>query len=314
MPSSSSHPFPLRFNSVRQISGGRGGPYVVGAMFTASYAKKAERLAASCEMYGLQYAIHEVPVVHRSINSSGADDLAYTKANFIHHLLDAYGKPILYLDADCEFVAEPELLPQLVKSGCDFAVYNWLPDDHTDTFVPIELGVGADGPPIKNRFFRFLSSIDWYSKSQLLASGCVQFYANTEGARHLLSQWHQTVATCPGTADDQCLSFSFNNLEPGKSTLNVHWLPKAYARMSWWIYVKPVINHEGRPQKDSRFFPFESVDTGARKIWYPSSAEFKTVTSLFPRDCIIDTERRVLAKIVGDQLVTVGITDQTFWI
>lgn len=314
MSSSSSQHFPLPFNSVRQISGGREGPYVVGAMFTASYAKKAERLAASCETYGLQYAIHEVPVVHRSISPVGADDLGYTKANFIHHLLDAHRKPILYLDVDCEFVAEPELLLDLVESGCDFAAYNWLADDHTDTFVPMELGIGTDGPPIKNRFFRFLSSIDWHATSQLLASGCVQFYANTDGARHLLSEWHQTIATFPGTADDQCLSFAFNNFGPRKSTLNAQWLPKAYARISWWIYVKPVINHEGRPQKEVSFVSFDALDTGGRKIWYPSSAELKTVATLFPRDCIIDTERRVLAKIVGNQLVTIGITDQTFWI
>src|SRR5688572_17413831 len=108
MPSSSSQIFPLPFNSVRQISGGREGRYVVGAMFTASYAEKAERLAASCERFGLQYAIHEVQVIHRSIYILGADDLAYTKANFIHHLLVTHGKPVLYLDADCEFVAEPE--------------------------------------------------------------------------------------------------------------------------------------------------------------------------------------------------------------
>ena len=314
MPSSSAHPFPLPFSSVRQISGGRVGPYIVAAIFTASYASRAERLAASCETFGLPYAIHEVPVVHRSINSRGADDSAYTKANFIHHLLDAHKKPILYLDADCEFVAEPELLLELVKSGCDFAVYNWLADEHTDAFVPIELGVGADGPPIKNRFFRFFRSIDWYSRSQLIPAGCVQYYGNTEGAKHLLSQWHQTIASFPGTADDHCLAFAFNNLGPRQSTLHVQWLPKAYARVSWWIYVKPVINHEGRPQADSGFVQFDTFDTGDRKVWYPTAAELRTVTSLFPRECIIDTERRALAKIVGDQLVTIGTTDQAFWI
>lgn len=314
MPSTSAQAFPLPFELLRQISGGRGGSYIIGAMFTASYVQKAERLAASCETFGLRYAIHEVPVVHRSINTRGADDLAYTKANFIHYLLDAHGTPVLYLDADCEFLAEPELLPGLVTSGCDFAIYNWLADEYTDTFVPIELGVGADGPPIKNCFFRFRTSIDWYSPSQLLGSGCVQFYGNTEGARNLLSEWHHTIGAFPGTADDYCLSFAFNNLGPRMSALNVRWLPKAYARISWWIYVKPVINHEDRPQADSKFVLFDAIDTGKRKVWYPARAEWKTVATLFPRDCIIDTERRVLGKIVGNQLVTIGITDQTFWI
>jgi hypothetical protein len=314
MPSSSSHRFPLPLSSRRKITGGGEGPYIVGAMFTANYVKEAERLVASCERFGLAHAIHEVPVVHRSIHSRGADDPTYTKANFIHHLLDTHKKPILYLDADCEFVADPDLVPGLVKSGCDFSVYNWLADEYTDTFAPIELGVGADGPPIKNRFFHFRSCIDWYSTSQLIPSGCVQLYGNTDGARHFLSEWHQTIVTFPRTSDDQCLSFAFNNLDPRTSTLNVQWLPKAYARISWWIYAKPVINHEGRPQRNSKFIQFDCLDTGQRKIFYPSAAELKTVTPLFPRDCIIDTERGVLAKIIGDQLVTIGITDQTFWI
>jgi hypothetical protein len=295
------------------MTGGTEGPYIVGAMFTESYAEKAERLAASCQRFRLPYAIYEVPEIHRSINICGGDNLALTKANFIHHLLDVHNKPILYLDADCEFVAEPDLVTELVKSGYDFAIYNWLADEHTDTFVAVELGIGADGPPIKNRFFRFLGSIDWYAPNQLLGSGCVQFYGNTDGARHLLSQWHQTITAFPGTADDECLSFTFNNLGPRKSTLKVQWLSKAYARISWWIYVKPVINHEGKPQRGASFVKFEAFDTGECKIWYPAAAELKRVERLFPTDCIIDTERRVLAKIVGDQLVTICTTDQEFW-
>jgi hypothetical protein len=314
MPSFSSHVFPLPLNSRRQITGGGEGPFIVGAMFTASYAKKAERLAASCERFALPHAIYEVPVVHRSISSLGTDDLTYTKANFIHHLLDVYRKSVLYLDADCEFLAEPDLLPELQKSRCDFAIYNWLADEHTDTFMPVELGVGAGGPPIKNRFFRFRRSIDWFSTRQLVCLGCVQWFGNSELARLLLSKWHQTIAMFPCVADDGCLAFAFNNRDERLAGLNVQWLPKAYARISWWIYVKPVINHEGWPQPDSNFKEFKDVDAGGRKAWYPSLTELKTVTSLFPRDCIIDTERGVFGKIVGDQLVTTGTTDQAFWI
>jgi Nucleotide-diphospho-sugar transferase len=316
MPSSSSQIFPLPFNSVRQISGGREGRYVVGAMFTASHAEKAERLAASCERFGLQYAIHEVQVIHRSIYILGADDLAYTKANFIHHLLVTHGKPVLYLDADCEFVAEPELISELVRSDCDFAIYNWLADEYTDAFIPIELGVGPDGPPLKNRFFRYCRSVNWFTTSQLICSGCVQFYRNLELARQLLSEWYRTIAMFPGTADDSCLNFAFNNRAPPLSALNVRWLPKAYARISWWIYEKPVINHEEIPQIGAKlkFRNFDDIDTGERRIWYPSAAELKSITGPLPRDCIIDAERGVFGKIVGDQLVTIGITDQTFWI
>jgi hypothetical protein len=306
--------FPLPFKSVRHISGGRDGRYIVGAMFTAGYSKKAERLAASCEKFGLPYVLHEVPTVHRSIHSLGSDDLSYTKANFIHHLLVEHGKPVLYLDADCEFVSEPDLVDQLVGSGCDFAIYNWLADEHTDVFVPIELGIGPDGPPIKNRFYRFSRSLDWYSTTQLVCSGCVQFYGNSEAARLLLAAWQQNIVMFPASADDGCLSFTFNNPGPRSNELKVQWLPKAYARISWWIYVKPVINHRGHPQRDSKFLSIMDMDPSGRRGWYPDRTELRTVACLFPRDCIIDTERRVVGKIVGDQLVTIKTTDQTFWI
>lgn len=181
--------FPLPFNYVRRIEGGRPRSYVVGAMFTASYSKQAERLIASCERLGLPYDIYEVPTVHRSISFHGSQDLSFTKANFIRQLIDLHRKHVLYLDADCEFVSEPTLIDELVESGCDFAIYNWMADEHTDTFVPVELGVGSDGPPIKQRFYRFNHSIDWYATSQLICSGIVQLYGNSDSARSLLAEW-----------------------------------------------------------------------------------------------------------------------------
>jgi len=314
MPSSSANPFPLPFNALREVSGGGDGPFVVGAMFTASYADKAERLARSCAKWGLQYAIHQVPAVHRSISGLGAADLTYTKPNFIHHLMVVHRKPVLYVDADCEFVDVPELISGLVRSGCDFAIYNWLAEEYTDTFKMLELGVGIDGPPIKNRFFRYWRSIDWFSTSQLICSGCVQLYGNSAAARQLLSEWHQTIALFPGSADDGCLAFVFNNREASLQALKVRWLPKTYARISWWIYAKPVINHAGCPQPDSNFKDFPDFDTGGRKGWYPERTELRTVPALLPRDCIIDVERGVFGKIVGDQLVTVGTTNRSFWV
>ena len=247
-------PFP--FKSLRTMSGGKDGSYVIGAMFTAAYSDKAERLAASCEKFGLPYVIHEVPTVHRSISGRGTDDLSYTKPNFIRHLLAAHKKPVLYLDADCEFVSQPELIDQLVRSGCDFAIYNGYADEHTDRFVPIELSLRANEPPIRNRFYRFAGSADWYTNSQLVCSGLVQFYGNSVAARALLSRWHRTIATFPGCADDAALNFAFNNLTRRSWLswlLKVRWLPKSYARISWWIHAKPIINHPDIPWKVFQF-------------------------------------------------------------
>jgi hypothetical protein len=192
--------FPLPFKSMRILSGGAEGAFVVGAVFTQAYAAKAERLAASCEKFGLQYAIHQVPSVHRATSARGSGDLAYTKANIIRSLLAAHKKPVLYVDADCEFVSPPGLIDQLVRSGRDFAIYNWLADDDTDKFRPIELSPSPGEPPAANRFYRFSGSVDWVSASQLMCSGCVQFYADSFPARALLRRWHRTVASFPDCA------------------------------------------------------------------------------------------------------------------
>jgi hypothetical protein len=305
-------PFPLPFKSLRTISGGGNKPFIVGAMFTAAYSQEAARLAASCEKFSLPYVLHEVPAVHSSISFRGSADLSFTKANFIRYLLRTHKKPVLYLDADCEFVARPDLITELVRSGCDFAVYNWFADEYTDMFKPLEIAP-AEAPPIKGRFFRCAGGIDWYSTTQLKCSGLVQFYGNSLAARALLSRWHRTVASFAGCADDQCLDFTHNNL--GKSSwlywlLKTRWLPKAYARIAFWIYAEPVINHRAYPGTSE----FRKIkDPRGRKQRYRSLMEKREVR-LFPRDCIIDTEQGQMCRLVDGQIVPVGRTECKFWL
>ena len=307
--------FPIPFKSLRTIGGGKEGSYVIAAMFTAAYSAKAERLAASCEQFGLPYVIHEVPMVHRSVSGRGTDDLSYTKPNFIRCLLAAHKKPVLYLDADCEFVSQPELIDQLVRTRCDFAIYNWCADEYTDCFVPIELSLSANEPPIKNRFYRFEGSIDLFANRQLVCNGLVQFYGNSVAARALLSRWHRTIATFPGCPDDAALAFTFNNLTKRSWLawlLKVQWLPKSYARISWWIYAKPIINHADLPGRSTSFTKIN--DPRGRKQFYQSQMEHREPVRLLPRDCIIDTEQHMACKLVDGRLVPIGPTDQTFWL
>jgi chitin disaccharide deacetylase len=305
----------IGFKSLRTIRGGKDGSYVIGAMFTAPYSDKAERLAASCEKFGLQYVIHEVPTVHRSISNRGTEDLSYTKANFIRHLLAAHEKPVLYLDVDCEFVSQPDLIEELVSSGCDFAIYNTLAEEYeADRFFPIEVSPRPAEPPIRNRFYRWSGFVPWYANNQLICCGLVQFYRNSLAARELLSRWHKTIATFLGCADDACLDFVFNNLRRRSWLywlLKVRWLPKPYARISWWIYAKPVINNPHLPGGGNDFR--EIADSKGRKRFYPSRMKLKTAT-LFPRDCIIDTEQHMVCRLVDGQLVPVEPIDQSFWL
>jgi len=160
--------FPLPFQSLRVIRGGGSKNFILGAMFTDTYSEKAARLAASCEKFGLPYEFHEVPSVHCSISAHGTADPSFTKANFIHHLLKMHNRPVLYLDADCEVVARPDLISELVRSGCDFAVYNWLADEYTDMFKPIKVDM-PNSITAENRFFRFAGTTRRYSTSQLSA-------------------------------------------------------------------------------------------------------------------------------------------------
>jgi len=307
--------FPIPFRSLRTMSGGSGGSYVVGAMFTAAYQAKAERLAASCARHGLSYVLHEVPTVHRSISGRGTDDPAYTKANFIHSLLTKHRKPVLYLDSDCEFMANPELIETLARSRCDFAIYNWLADECTDCFIPVELGSYSGGLPAKRRFYRFLGREAYSSNAQLKCNGLVQFYGNSLAARGLLSRWHRTIATFPGCTDDSAMNFTFNNLTRYSWLpwlLKVRWLPKSYARVSWWICEEPVINHEDLPTKSTTFVKIN--DPRGRKMFYASLTEQRQPVALFPEGCIIDTEQHMLCKLQDGKVVPIEPTDKTFWL
>ena len=297
---------PLPFPSLRTIGGEGNVPYIVGAMFTGSYTDKAVRLASSCEKFSLPYELHEVPTVHRSMSVKGSDDLRFTKANFVLHLLKTHRRPVLYLDADCEFVGQPGLLTELVRDRCDFAIYNWLADEYTDRFYPLDP---------ERRYFRYTGSIDLYSTTQLIGAGLTQFYRNSIAARALLKRWHRTVATFAGCADDECLNFVYNNL--GKydwlrSVLKTRWLPKAYARVMFWIYAEPIINHWDILSASSKFPPFRG--SRGRKPVYPSRTERRDVPLLFPRDCIIDTQERMLCRLIDGEYVPFEQTPHQFWV
>jgi len=307
--------FPLPFKSLRTLGGGKDKSYVIGGMFTAAYQAKAERLAASCAKYELLYVLHEVPTVHRSISSRGTDDTAYTKANFIHYLLTTHRKPVLYLDVDCEFMDQPELIDELVNTGCDFAVYNWFADECTDCFISIELSPGDNEPPVKNRFYRFLGREAFFSTKQLKCNGLVQFYRNSIAARSLLRRWHRTIVTYPGCTDDSALSFTFNNLTKRSWLwwlLKVRWLPSSYARISWWIYKKPIINHEDLPTKSTSFTKIK--DPRGRSQFYTSLMVQRKPAELYPQDCIIDAEQKMLCKIDNGRPIPVAPIEQTFWL
>ena len=264
--------------------------YILGAFMTPDYAHFGERLLSSCRAHSLPLALLEVPSVHRSISPRGSPDLCYTKANVVSFLLNRYRRPILYLDSDCVVVQRPDRVDRLLAEGVDFAVFNWLAEEHTEAYVPFELALrqGQQTRMSGKRFYCFHHSIDYLSHTQLLCSGAVQFYNTTEPARRLLTQWQQAIEQFPLSADDHCLDFAFNNYPQDAPPLKANWWDKSYARCAWWIYVRPVIDHPQIPGKEERFVRIDQLD--GKRQYYFEQLQRKTIQPVFPKDCLIDTQ------------------------
>lgn len=292
-----------------------GGSFVAAAMFTSSYAPLAERLLQSFRRFAVPLCLIEVPAIHRSISRHGVADVAWTKANFIRAMLERFQRPILYLDADCELCEFPQRITGLLNEGCEFAVYNWAADRQTAAYVPANVVMpGPSGAPQKvtDRFYRFASAFTHHDPRQLLCSGAVQLYANTATTRRLLGAWQATVERFEGSADDHCLDFTFNNRGPELADLRYAWLPKAYARYAWWIYVRPVIDHPQFAAPAGHFAPIPVMD--GRKQFYPERCQLVHEVPPFPDDCLVDTAERRLVRVENKTLKVAGSVDVDLWL
>ena len=208
------------------------------------------------------------------------------------------------MDADCYFVEYPWAIKGFVQNGHDFAIYNWLADEHTEAYVPTDRINNLPAHLIEaGRFYEFSHSLDYYATDQLVCSGAVQFFGNTAKARTLLQLWQETVAKFPGSSDDGCMDYAFNN-GGNQLDLKLAWLEKAYARYAWWLYVSPVINHPDFPSLEQSFVPIPKYPD--RKRVYIERTERRLVQYVFPKGCLIDIKKRRLLKVEGNVLTPVG--------
>jgi hypothetical protein len=289
-------------------------PFLITAMFTADdphYYKCAERLAASCEKYQLPFVIYEVPHIHNSVSRKGSGDISFTKANFISFNMQRFsGKDILYLDADMFFTDYPDKIIEISRLQCDFAVYNWLNDEHNEAYVPVNGKIEAGN--IYSDFYRFSHHIGYYCPNQLLCSGGVQFYRNSPEAMYLLESWQGVIAHAPDSADDECLDFAYNNLDSGSITLKSYWLDKSYLRLPWWPHVRPVILHKALLMAGSGRSKVPMINN--RKRFYTERCRKRNDEFCFPRDYVIDTKNGYLLKFENEQLIDTRKISQKFWI
>jgi hypothetical protein len=287
--------------------------FIVCALFTPNnprYFLCADRLARSCEKYELPFSIYSVPEIHKSLSPSGKDDVTFTKANFIcFNLMRFPGKNILCLDVDMFFVDYPEDIVKVSESSYDFAVYNWLRDEHNETYLPVN-GKLITGDRYSD-LYAFSHSVDFLSEEQLLSSGGVQFYRNSVEAKHLLELWQTVISQNPDYADDQCLDYAYNNFILDLRKVKAFWLDKSYIRFPWWPHIKPVILHpelcsvKNRPQLP---------ETDGRKRYYPEKCQKNMSDLLFPGDWLIDTKEHALLKYVDGRLVDRRPISRDFWI
>lgn len=303
------HAFPLPLPETRTTERrAAAASFLVASMYTASYAERAERLRASCERLDLPYVLHEVPSIHNSISTSGSSDLRYTKANFIHSLLSRYGQAILYVDADCVFRSYPVLIDELLEGGTDFAIFNWAADPDNEAFFPVDVRCGEK--IFHARFYAFSHRVASYAPAQLLCSGCVQLYRRSPGVDALLERWHRTIQKFPGTGDDSCMAFAFNNRGAQFPAIRHRWLPKEYARCAFWIYVKPVIDH---PDLSEPGKGLPSVPDGPEGMeFYRERSEI--IPDRFSENCIIDIQERTICVAADGKLTVVGPTEWEFWV
>lgn len=266
-------------------------PFTVSTIFTPSYRAKAERLAASLDSYGLPYALFEVPSIHRSISRTGSDDISYCKPRFLQWALPQFGRPLLFVDADCEICARPQLLWELERNETDFAIYNWFADASNDAWVPvpdlIDMKTEAGAP----RFWQYGVAIDIVSADQLLCSGCVQYWANSSTALRLLATWERDIGTLKTAPDDEVLDYSFNISLTDKAGLRYFWLPRDYARYGWWIHTRPIINHPEVPSTFAQKGHFDEI--GVQRFDIARLQKTRKAPP-FPRDAVIDVQRQLI--------------------
>lgn len=116
---------------------------------------------------------------------------------------------------------------------------------------------------------------------------------------------------CPIAADDECLDYAFNHLDPTDVSLRTVWLDKSLLRMPWWPHAKPVILHPGVPRAGNRTPLSELI---GRQRFYPEWCEQKKESLVFPPGYIVDTAEKRLIRVEGSRIVESRQIEGDFWV
>ena len=271
--------------------------FLVGIMSPPDGIGAAMRLLQSCKAYSLAVVLYEVPAVHSSVSMKGSGDLSCTKPSFVRFLLDKYRKPVLCIEPGFLIAQMPSRIHALVDEGIDFAVYNWLADEHNEAYAPVDVQLreGWSIVVTSGRYYRYSHRVHYYDPEQLMCGAGVMFWKDSDNARELLNGWQRMIERNPKCADDHSLDFVYNYRGSALPTLKAAWLDKSYLRMGWWIYVNPVIDHPGIPATDVK--TRESLE---KREGVPRIVERRLKRTpdelIFPADCLVDTVERILVR------------------
>lgn len=218
--------------------------FIIVSAFTKSHEDLAARLEKSINKFNLNRVSFEIPEIHRSVSTKGSLNSIYTKPNIILSSLELYNKPIIYIDSDCIITKYPYLFDFLSDEEYDLALFNWLACQDNSAYRP-------KNEKILNEY-SFSHSIDYNSHSELICSGAVQYWGQSNYSISLLKFWDFVIQSNQLCPDDHSLDFSYNNYQ-FKDNLKFYWLPKSYVRYGWWIFDNPTINHPDIPYSGEDF-------------------------------------------------------------
>lgn len=149
---------------------------IICSYFTPAYRDKADKLKASCERFGYQHRIIELPEAKSWI------DGIHKKCQIILNVLLDVRQTVIWIDADAE-ILKP--IPDETWLDCDWAAYNWHGDPQNT------LGI-------------------YFDEARVLHSGGVTVWAYSAPAIELLLRWHRALLANPEGVDDQVLDAVLN--------------------------------------------------------------------------------------------------------
>jgi hypothetical protein len=216
-------------------------------------------------------------------------------------------KNIIYIDCDCEIKKFPSLFFEISTKN-DFAIFNWLSPQENNVYLPFQNDCNSGSS------YKYSHSIQATCSNQLICSGAVQFWANSESSIQLLKYWQSTIEYNKGAADDYCLDFAFNNFHKiFDISLSYYWLPKTYARYAWWIFDEPIIDHPQIPNLSTKW---EDVnDSMGGKRFYSESFEAPTNDKYdIKYNGIIFPELRIHTNLNADGEIEIKSLNEKIWI